>query len=87
MTEYLNGKELPIAELRIGDTVEVFDGPYGSATVKKIKDGLIWFHRPYGHFDNVRYGDAVICYVGVEEFSRFQTDSSTVKVWRRETLA
>jgi hypothetical protein len=87
MTEYLNGKELPLSELQLADCVEAFDGPYGTAIVKKIEDGLITFFRPYGANASFSYTGGVICYMGIEEFTRSVTPRETIRVWRREKLA
>lgn len=90
MTEYPNGGKgavTPLTELRLGDCVEVFQGPYGSAIVKQIDDGQVTFFRPYGAHTDFAHTGGVICYVGVEEFSRTITPRETIKVWRRETIA
>lgn len=77
---------MPLSELRLGDTVELFDGPYGTAIVKQITANEVTFYRPYGHCENWSYVAGVICYVGVEEFSRSRLGRETIKVWRRETM-
>jgi hypothetical protein len=85
MTEYLN-KELPLSELKLADCVEVFDGPYGTAIVKHIADGQITFFRPYGTHADFSCGDGVICYTGIETFTRSATEREKMRVWRREEL-
>lgn len=85
MTTYLN-RNLKISELQLGDVVQLLDGPWGTAIVKQIKNGDVTFYRPYGHADNFSYTGGVICYTGLEEFSRPISDKSEVLVWRREEL-
>lgn len=55
-----------ITELGLGDVVELFEGAYGSATVKQIKDSVLTFFRPYTHTAEFAYTGGVICYVGME---------------------
>jgi hypothetical protein len=86
MTEYLNGKELPLTELKLADCVEAFSGPYGTAIVRKIEGDIITFYRPYGAHHDFSYTGGVICLTGVEEFTRMITARETMRVWRREEL-
>lgn len=94
MTEYLgNGKgaDMPLSELRLGDTVELFDGPYGTGIVKQITERDVYFFRPYGQGEHFSYGGSdngsqIICYTGTETFSRSRSGRETIKVWRRETV-
>jgi len=74
---------LKISDLKLGDVVELYEGPFATAVVKQIKDGLVWFYRPYGTHADFTCTSGVICYIGLEEFSRSVTDTSTVKVWHR----
>lgn len=89
MTEYLGngkGETMPLSELRLGDTVELFDGPYSTAIVKQLTDNDVYFFRPYGHGENFSYTGGIICYTGTETFSRSRSTNETIKVWRRETV-
>jgi len=83
-------EELISSELKLGDVVELFDGPFGTATVKQIKDGSVTFFRPYVATANFSCTGGVICTIGIEEFSRAVTDvdvprkyQATFKLWRR----
>jgi hypothetical protein len=78
-------KPCRISDLQIGDVVSVFDGPWGTATVSRIDDGTVYFYRPYGHASlSCRFaGNRLICYTGLEEFSRPITDTSTVHLYQR----
>jgi len=52
--------------LQPGDIVTNFDGPYNSATVKKInEDGSVQLMRPYVHRDE----ETGILFIGVENYS------------------
>lgn len=86
MTEYLNGKELPLSELRLADYVEATDGPFGTAIVSQIRDGMITFYRPYGVNADFSYTGGVICYTGLEQFTRAASPHERMRVWRREEL-
>jgi hypothetical protein len=70
-------------ELKLGDVVEAFEGPYGTATVKQIKDDIVTFFRPYVANENWSHTGGVLCYVGIEEFSTTRSNHSYWKVLRR----
>lgn len=84
MTIYPN-TEVRVSELQIGDIVQAFDGPWSTAVVSRIDGGLIHFFRPYGHAHHgCRYaGNQLICYTGLETFTRPVTDCSKIHLWQR----
>ena len=86
MTEYPN-REMPLSELRLGDTVQVFNGPYGTGIVNQVDDKNVYFYRPYGHAEDWSHSGGVICFTGLEIFSRSRLTTETIHVWRRETIA
>jgi hypothetical protein len=86
MNERWTIKQVPISELKLGDTVEVFEDAFGSAVVNQIKDGSVHFFRPYATTEDFSYTGGVIPYIGIETFTRPTTDTSTVKVWRRKEV-
>jgi hypothetical protein len=71
------------AELRLGDVVELFDGPFSTAIVRQIEDGKVTFFRPYGTHSDTVYSNGVIPYTGTENFHVFTSGASTYKLWRR----
>lgn len=79
-------QDLPISQLQLGDTVEVFEGCFGTAVVNQIANGSVHFFRPYAMTEDFSYTGGVIPFIGIETFTRPITDNSTVKVWRRKTL-
>lgn len=78
--------KLKTTELKLGDVVQVFDGAYGTATVKQIRDGMITFFRPYTQTADFSYTGGVICYIGFEEFTRFHSDDQEWIVYHRVEL-
>ena len=78
--------EVKIGDLQLGDTVQAFEGPFGSAVISQIKDGSVHFFRPYGVTEDFSYTGGVIPYIGIETFTRPVTDQSTVTVWRRKEV-
>lgn len=78
----LRDKEVRLCDLELGDVVELFEGPYGHATVKKITDDQVTFFRPYVHHDDFSYTGGVICYIGIEEVAFFKSDS-TIRLARK----
>lgn len=56
--------------LQLGDTVrrKGCEMPFGTATVKQIKDGHAHLFRPYVHTNDFSYTGGVICYIGTETY-------------------
>jgi len=73
--------ELRASEFRLGDVVQLFDGPYGTATVRQIENDVVTFFRPYVQSEDWSYTGGVICTIGIEQFESF--GSGTYKVWHR----
>ena len=82
MTTYPN-RELPGNELRTGDVVQLFDGPWGTAIVKNVTEDSVTFFRPYGTHTDIECSDGLICYMGIEEFSRGLPTDQTYHVHQR----
>ena len=82
MTTYPN-KNLPGNELRIGDVVRLFDGPWSTAIVKNVTKDSVTFFRPYGTHTDTIFTDGVICYTGTETFSRGLPTDQTYFVYQR----
>lgn len=88
MTTYPN-KEFRVADLRVGDVVKQFEGPFGTAIVEKITADSLTFFRPYGATAEFTYADhaprgQTICYHGREETTFLLTDKAFFHVYRRE---
>lgn len=73
-------------ELKLGDTVELFSGPWGTGIVKHVTETDVTFFRPYGTTADFSCGDNVICYIGIEEFSRPRSNTDTYTVYSRKEL-
>ena len=82
MTTETFPRQVTAAELRLGDVVELFDGPFATAIVRQIKDGKVTMFRPYGTHSDTVYTGGVIPYTGIEEFHVFADGKSTFKLWR-----
>jgi hypothetical protein len=76
----------PIKELRLGDVVQVWDGPWGTATIHQIADDCVFFERPYGARADFSFTGGVLCYVGIERFHYRIDSDSTIGVWSRADL-
>jgi hypothetical protein len=76
-------------ELRLGDTVELYEGPWSTAIVERIEGNQVTFFRPYGTTADFSCGDHVITYVGTEKYSVFihGGNTSTYNVVSRKTLS
>ena len=84
MTTYPN-KNIPGNELRTGDVVSLFDGPWSTAIVKEVTEDKVTFFRPYGTSTDAVFGKhgSTICYIGLEEFSRGLPTDQTYFVHQR----
>jgi len=78
--------EITGQELRLADVVDLFDGPYRTATVKQIRDGEVTFFRPYVASSDFEYTGGVICTIGIEEFKCLINTSHTYKLLQRKEL-
>jgi hypothetical protein len=91
MTTYPH-KEFIVADLRIGDVIKQFEGPWGTAIVSKIEPGqpgAVTFFRPYGATAGFRYGGIepngrTICYHGMEETTFLMDSKAKFFVYQRE---
>lgn len=67
------------SDMKLGDVVKCFDGPFGTGIVRRIATDAVYIFRPYGQSSIVESGNSVICYTGIEEYSFWIT--SEVKYW------
>ena len=82
MTTYPN-KTFSANDLRIGDVVQMFEGPFGTAIVKNATKDQVTFFRTYAVTSDVAYSNGLIGYTGVEEFSRGLPSEQTYFVYQR----
>jgi hypothetical protein len=88
MTEALPRK-VTAAELKVGDVVEMFDGPWSTAIVKQVADNKVHLFRPYGTTADFTCTGGVICYTGIENYSETIADgqgrnyNKQFKLWHR----
>jgi hypothetical protein len=75
-----------ISELELGDTVKLFDGPFGWGVVRRITDTLVTVFRPYAITADFSYTGGVIPYVGIEEVS-YSISDTQLEVYARKPLA
>lgn len=85
-------KMVKIADIKLADVVELFEGAYGTGTVTQIKDGLVTIMRPYGATADFSCTAGVIFYTGLETCT-YLLDSAgpgrsnyEFKVWSRKEL-
>ena len=89
----MNDKTLPrkiiAAELKVGDVVEMFDGPWSTAIVCQVDEDRVHLFRPYGTTADFICTGGVICYTGIENYSEMISDSrgrnynKQFKLWHR----
>jgi hypothetical protein len=85
-TDKYPNREMSLTELRLADVVKAFDGPWGTAIVKNITKNEVTFFRPYGTTANFSMNSGVICYTGLETFSRMLSSKEKIFVYQREDL-
>lgn len=85
MTKYFHGEKMKIADLRVGDVIKQFDGPFGTAIVEHATDTEVKLFRPYGTTAGFVYSDnRTITYTGIE-YTTFPRGSATeFEIYRRE---
>ena len=87
-TEYPpHDKKFRISELKLGDVLEMFDGPYSTATVIQATDESVKVFRAYIHVNETEYTQGLIPYFGHEEVTFFRTCSCTFRVYKRVDIA
>src|SRR5882757_7542912 len=72
VNEVKPGTILKTSELIVGDVGRLHsnvDHGWRTSIVKQIHDNLVWLWRPYGTTADFTAGQAVICYVGFEEWA------------------
>jgi hypothetical protein len=77
---------LPINELRLADTVQLFDGPFGTGTVTQIADSMVTIMRPYGTTADFSTTGGVIHYTGLETCKYWLDSSTQLLVYSRKEL-
>lgn len=76
-----------IKELQLADVVELFEGPFGTGTVRQITADEVVISRPYGVTQDFSYTGGVPYSVGVEECRYLREHTDTVfKVYQRKIL-
>jgi hypothetical protein len=65
-------KTVKVTDLVLGDTIKLWDGDYGCATVYRITDVGVHVWRPYIRTSEFSYGGAadrrVVPHIGIEDF-------------------
>ena len=72
-----------IAELRLGDEVDLGLESYGTATVVKIKDGVVELIRPFIHIGEFSYTGGVLNYIGTETVKLFVDSTRRIRLVQR----
>lgn len=75
-----------ISHLKLADIVELFEGPFGTGTVRQIKDGVVTIARPSGVTGDFSHTGGVSFSVGVEECTYLIASTHAFKVWQRKDL-
>lgn len=78
--------KLPINELRLGDVVQCFEGPFGTGSVLQIADGKVTIERPYGATLDFSYTGGVIGLIGHETIVYDVQSTTTLLVYSRKEL-
>lgn len=81
--------QVELHDLKLADTVELFEGPFGTAVVTQITEDEVILHRPYGVTSEWSFTGGVPYSVGNEVCKYLR--SSTLgryqfKVWQRKDL-
>lgn len=74
------------SDMRLADTIQFYDGAYGTATVKKINEKTLLLYRPYVITQDFSYTGGVICSVAIEEIT-IPLDETKYVIYARKNLA
>ena len=75
---------LPVCDLRVGDVVKWFDGPFGTAIVEQVTADEVKLFRPYGTTSGFTYsGNKTICYHGSESGTYSSSSKEQFLVYQR----
>lgn len=76
-----------VQQLQLADVITLFEGPFGTGTVRQITADEVIIARPYGVTQDFSYTGGVCYSTGVEECKYLLSDKrSTFKVWQRKEL-
>lgn len=75
-----------VQDLQLRDTLEVFEGPFGTGLVIKISPEAVTVFRPYATTADFTYTGGVIPYIGVETFDLSPLDTRPVILLRRDPV-
>jgi hypothetical protein len=80
--------QVPFHEIKLADTVKLFDGEWGYAIVTQITDDEIILTRPYGATSDFSYTGGVIFYTGQEicRYLKSDTRFPFFEVWSRKNI-
>jgi len=77
--------KVKVSELRCGDIVQQFEGPFGTAIVEHATDKEVTLFRPYGTTAGFTYSDnRTICYTGIEHTTFARDAKAEFELYRRE---
>lgn len=74
------------SELRLGDVIKTFDGPWGTAIVKNVTEHEVELFRPYGHNADFSMTSGILCYVGIEQYKIPKDSKMQYEVYRRQEI-
>lgn len=78
---------LHVRDLKLADVVQLYEGPFGTATVTQIKDDVVHMERPYGATEDFSCTSGVITYIGHEDVRYERSHAKhTFRVWSRKEL-
>jgi hypothetical protein len=77
---------LAVRDLKLADVVQLFHGPFGTATVTNVTDTEVHMERPYGMTADFSYTGGVIAYIGHETIKYSRDSHATLPVWHRKDL-
>lgn len=71
------------ADMRLGDIVSTFDGPFNTSIVAKVTADMVTLQRPYMRANEAAYGEQVTCFTGIETFALWRSSDVDYTIWHR----
>ena len=85
--------KIKAADMRLGDIVSTFDGPFNTSVVAKVTADMVTLQRPYMRADAASfgkpesaYGEQVTCFTGIETFALWRSSDVAYTVWQRGSV-
>jgi hypothetical protein len=76
--------KVKVSDLKLGDVIAAFDGPFSTAIVINVDETSVKLFRPYGTTADFTTSAGLIPYTGAEHYSLFRDSSAEYEVFENK---